>query len=121
MYHQGFCFVKGNTKKGVDQICPFAASPRLHYHSLVTTQLLAFLGFFSNATFYKTEESLRVMSLKLAKGQRRLLGIMLMATWLAKIMLKLLILNNDKYKLQYTMNKIMEVKMKEKSVYFKRF
>ena len=37
---------------------------------------------------------------------------MLMATWLAKIMLKLLILNNDKHKLQYTMNKIMEVKMK---------
>lgn len=43
---------------------------------------------------------------------------MLLATWLAKIMLKLLILNNDKYKLQYTMNKIMEVKMKYKSVFF---
>lgn len=46
---------------------------------------------------------------------------MLMATWLAKIMLRLLILNNDKCKLQYTMNKIMEVKMKYKSVFFKRF
>lgn len=46
---------------------------------------------------------------------------MLMAAWLAKIMLKLLILNNDKYKLQYTMNKVREVKMKYKSVFFKRF
>lgn len=46
---------------------------------------------------------------------------MLLAAWLAKIMLKLLILNNDKYKLQYTMNKVMEVKMKYKSVFFKGF
>lgn len=46
---------------------------------------------------------------------------MLLAAWLAKIMLKLLILNNDKYKLQYTMNKVMEVKMKYKSVFLKRF
>lgn len=46
---------------------------------------------------------------------------MLLAAWLAKIMLRLLILNNDKYKLQYTMNKVMKVKMKYKSVFLKRF
>lgn len=33
-------------------------------------------------------------------------------------MLKLLILHNDKYKLQYTMNNIIEVIMKQESVLF---
>lgn len=73
-------FFKGNTKKGVDWICPFVISPRLHYNSQVTTQLLAFLDFFSNATFYKTEENPQGHFFKI--GKRALGGYLELCWWL---------------------------------------